>query len=79
MMDNKQRDELLMEIHGDVKGLKATELERQKQCEAHNKQISTLFEGFNQIQRNTTSIRIIAVAFTVIGGAMATAIFGILF
>lgn len=74
-MNNEERDKKIGATHDAVLTLVATDKERQKQCAAHSEQIKTLFAGFNQTEKNTTSIRAIATVSIALWGT-ATSICG---
>lgn len=60
-MNNDQRDEKLNQIHDAVTTMKA-------RCDIREDQIKTLFDGYNQTNKNTVFIK----AITIAGGAICT-------
>ena len=71
-MTNAERDEMIRGTHDAVIGLKSSSESRDKICEAHAKQIATLFEGYNQTQKNSTMIKVISVIGGFVGSACLT-------
>ena len=51
-MNNDERDTMIKETHVAVIGLSTT-------CRAREKEISTLFDGYNQTQKNTVWIKVL--------------------
>ena len=66
-MDNAQRDRIIQETHDAVILIKQS-------CATHDRQIVTLFEGYNRTQQNSVMIKVIAG----VGGFISTALSGIL-
>ena len=73
-MDNSERDKKINETHDAVIRLVAIDEQRAERCHAHGAQISLLFKGYDQTNRNTISIKVVAVAATIIFSAVITAI-----
>lgn len=66
-MDNAERDKMIKETHDTVILIKQS-------SELHATQITTLFDGFNQTQKNSVMIKVLAG----IGGFIGTTLSGLL-
>jgi len=66
-MNNEERDKKISETHDAVIKLTTT-------CAAREKQISTLFEGYDQTQKNTTALKIMTGVCLAVWGLFTSAL-----